>query len=67
MINCVKVIAAIASAWLNVIAPATVMGAIAPIKVNGVTMLTWPFLAKSINPCAIGISKVRGLFVFMIV
>jgi hypothetical protein len=61
------VIAARHSAWLSVIAPATVIGAMAPISVKGVTMLSCPCRAKSISPCAIGMSSVRGLLVLMIV
>ena len=63
----VKTIADKASAWLSVMDPATVIGAIAPINVKGVTIHNWPWRAKSINPCAMGISNVRGLFVLIIV
>ena len=64
---CVRAIAASASAWLSVSAPATVIGAIAPIRVNGVTIVNCPCRAKSISPRAIGTSIWRGEFVFTIV
>ena len=56
-----------ASAWLSVSAPAIVTGAIAPIRQNGVTMQGWPLSAKSIRPCAIGMSIWRGELVLMTV
>lgn len=49
------------------ITPASVIGAIVLISVNGVTIETWPAFAKSITPCSIGISSVRGLLALMIV
>nr|WP_245491198.1 trimethylamine methyltransferase family protein [Mesorhizobium sp. M2A.F.Ca.ET.037.01.1.1] len=46
-----------ASACCKVSAPATVIGAIAPARQKGVMIRTWPALAKSMMPCAIGISS----------
>jgi hypothetical protein len=56
----VSAIPASASACCSVSAPASVTGAIAPARVNGVTTATCPAAAKSIRPMHIGMSSCRG-------
>lgn len=60
------------AAWITTVAPGRaswvrVIGAIAPISVNGVMIDIWPCRAKSISPCAIGISICHGELVLMMV
>src|SRR5580704_13131932 len=64
---CARVRPASASACARVKAPATVTGAIAPARVNGVMMSTWPAAAKSMMPSAMGMSSCKGEFVLMMV
>src|ERR1700737_806390 len=63
----VSVIPNRASACASVKAPAIVMGAIAPASVNGVTITSCPFAAKSMMPSVIGTSSCRGEFVLQMV
>ena len=58
-------IPASASAFCRVSAPAIVVGAIAPSRVNGVTMTGWPTEASSIIPSDMFASSWRGEFVLM--
>ena len=59
--------AASSSACCCTSAPAMLAGAIAPESVNGVMTATWPARAKSIRPCAIGMSRLSGELVLMTV
>ena len=56
-----------ASAFCWASAPASVIGAIAPASVNGVTHVTWLRDAISMMPCDIGTSSVSGELVLTIV
>ena len=56
-----------ASACCSVSAPATVIGAMAPARQKGVMINTCPARAKSMMPCAIGMSSWRGELVLMTV
>ena len=64
---CASVRPARNSACASVSAPATVTGAMAPARVNGVMMSTWPAAAKSMMPSAIGMSSCSGELVLMMV
>src|SRR6202050_144188 len=64
---CDSTVPASASAWASVRAPATVTGAIAPARVNGVMMNTCPAAANSRMPLPIGMSSCSGELVLMMV
>jgi hypothetical protein len=64
---CARVMPARASACWRVSAPASVTGAIAPARVNGVTTESWPAAAKSISPMHMGMSSWRGELLLMTV
>src|ERR1700691_6518683 len=64
---CDSTVPASASAWASVRAPATVTGAIAPARVNGVMMNTCPAAAHSRMPLPIGMSSCSGELVLMMV
>ena len=56
----VKVMPARASAFCCASAPASVTGAMAPARVNGVITMTWLRLENSMIPCSIGVSRRNG-------
>ena len=58
--HCSSTMAASPSATNWVTAPASVTGAIAPARVNGVTMVGWPRRARRIAPSSIGQSCLSG-------
>ncbi len=59
-IICASVMPNNASACASVSAPAMVIGAMAPARVNGVMITSWPLRANSMMPSVIGRSSCSG-------